>query len=276
MRFRAEQTLKINQLGSTYQCPCIGDINHFYYFWRFVVNVTIFTQSMQKVLIAEDESDISELVSFNLERESIGTVNAKDGVEAIEMAQKELPNLIILDLMLPRLDGFQVFKELRLDARTKDIPVMMLTAKAQLDDVITGLELGADDYLTKPFSPKEMVLRVKALLKRSASVVTASVVTASVITSGQFQLNKNTLTCFVDGQKIDLTPTEFKLLLLLIERKGQPQNRADILREVWGYRDTTQSRTLDTHMKRLRTKIGKRSSCIETIRGIGYQFSNIA
>ncbi|MCP4849072.1 MAG: response regulator transcription factor [Verrucomicrobiaceae bacterium] len=226
---------------------------------------------MHQVLIAEDESDISELVSFNLQRESIGTMWAKDGVEAVEMAQKELPNLIILDLMLPRRDGFQVFKELRLDARTKDIPVMMLTAKAQLEDVITGLELGADDYLTKPFSPKEMVLRVKALLKRSAPTPTAS-----VITRGKFQLDKNTLTCFVDGRKIDLTPTEFKLLLLLIEREGQPQNRGDILREVWGYRDTTQSRTLDTHMKRLRTKIGNSSSCIVTIRGIGYQFRNIA
>ena len=226
---------------------------------------------MHQVLIAEDESDIAELVSFNLQRESISTIRAKDGIEAVEMAQKEIPNLIILDLMLPGRDGFQVFKELRLDARTKAIPVMMLSAKAQPDDVITGLELGADDYLTKPFSPKEMVLRVKALLKRSATTATAS-----VITIGKFQLDKNTLACFVDGQKIDLTPTEFKLLLLLIEREGRPQERGDILREVWGYRDTTQSRTLDTHMKRLRTKIGKRSSCIETVRGIGYQFRNIA
>ncbi len=226
---------------------------------------------MYKVLIAEDESDIAELISFNLSREAIDTIKAKDGIEAVQKAQQETPDLVILDLMLPGRDGFQVFKELRLDSRTKAIPVMMLTAKAQLDDIIAGLELGADDYLTKPFSPKEMVLRVKALLKRSTKKASSS-----VVTSGRFRLDKNTLNCFIDGQEVDLTPTEFKLLLLLIEREGHPQERGDILREVWGYRDTAQSRTLDTHMKRLRTKIGKQSSCIETVRGIGYQFRNIA
>ncbi|MCH2060381.1 MAG: response regulator transcription factor [Verrucomicrobiales bacterium] len=222
---------------------------------------------MYRVLIAEDESDVLDLVSFNLHRESIETIPAKDGIVAIELALKELPDLILLDLMLPGRDGFSVFKELRLDSRTKDIPVLMLTAKAQLEDVIAGLELGADDYLTKPFSPKELILRVKALLKRSA--VTSG---NSVITVGKIQLDKNTLSCFVEGEKIDLTPTEFKLLLLLIEREGHPQERQDILREVWGYRDTAQSRTLDTHIKRLRTKIGNQSSSIETVRGIGYQF----
>jgi two-component system phosphate regulon response regulator PhoB len=226
---------------------------------------------MYRVLIAEDETDIYDLVSFNLQRESIETIRAKDGIEATEIAQTSLPDLVVLDLMLPGRDGFAVFKELRLDSRTKNIPVLMLTAKAQPDDIIAGLELGADDYLTKPFSPKEMVLRVKALLKRSTGKSSKS-----VITSGKFQLDRNTLNCFIDGQKVDLTPTEFKLLLLLIEREGYPQERNDILREVWGYRDTTQSRTLDTHMKRLRTKIGKYSSCIETVRGIGYQFRNIA
>ena len=226
---------------------------------------------MYRALIAEDESDIAELISFSLHRESIQSIKAQDGIEAVRIAQQEAPDIVILDLMLPGLDGFQVFKELRLDTRTKDIPVLMLTAKAQLDDIIAGLELGADDYLTKPFSPKEMVLRVKALLKRSVTITSKNVVKA-----GKFQLDKNTLSCFIDGQKIELTPTEFKLLLLLIEREGRPQERSDILREVWGYRDTTHSRTLDTHMKRLRTKMGNRASCIETVRGIGYQFRNIA
>ena len=225
---------------------------------------------MYRVLIAEDESDVLDLVSFNLHRESIETIPAKDGIVAIELALKELPELILLDLMLPGRDGFSVFKELRLDSRTKDMPVLMLTAKAQLEDVIAGLELGADDYLTKPFSPKELILRVKALLKRSA--VTSG---NSVITVGKIQLDKNTLSCFVEGEKTDLTPTEFKLLLLLIEREGYPQERQDILREVWGYRDTAQSRTLDTHIKRLREKIGNQSSSIETVRGIGYQFRRV-
>ena len=226
---------------------------------------------MYTVLIAEDEPDIRQLISFNLDRESMDTLLAKDGVEAFEIAKEKGPDLIILDLMLPRMDGFTVFKELRLDSRTKDIPVIMLTAKAQLDDVITGLEMGADDYLTKPFSPKELVLRVKALLRR-IKTTTAN----STITSGKFRLDKNTLHCFVSGEQIDLTRTEFKLLLLMVEREGTVQNREDLLREVWGYRDTASSRTLDTHVKRLREKLGDLSRCIETVRGVGYQYRNIA
>jgi len=225
---------------------------------------------MYKVLIAEDEADIRQLISFNLERESYDTLLAGDGEEAVLMAYKKIPDLIILDLMLPRMDGFSVFKELRLDSRTKDIPVIMLTAKAQLDDVIAGLEMGADDYLTKPFSPKELVLRVKALLKR---VKTSN--GSTIVKSGKIRLDKNTLHCFIGDKKIDLTPTEFKLLLLLIERVGNAQNRSDLLREVWGYRDTANSRTLDTHMKRLREKLGELSRCIETVRGVGYQYRNI-
>ena len=225
---------------------------------------------MYKVLIAEDEADIRRLISFNLERESYDTLLAGDGEEAVLMAYKKIPDLIILDLMLPRMDGFSVFKELRLDSRTKDIPVIMLTAKAQLDDVIAGLEMGADDYLTKPFSPKELVLRVKALLKR---VKTSN--GSTIVKSGKIRLDKNTLHCFIEDKKIDLTPTEFKLLLLLIERAGNAQNRSDLLREVWGYRETANSRTLDTHMKRLREKLGELSRCIETVRGVGYQYRNI-
>ena len=225
---------------------------------------------MHKVLIAEDEADIRQLISFNLERESYDTLLAGDGEEAVLIAYNKIPDLIILDLMLPKMDGFSVFKELRLDSRTKDIPVIMLTAKAQLDDVIAGLEMGADDYLTKPFSPKELVLRVKALLKR---VKTSN--GSTIVKSGKIRLDKNTLHCFIEDKKIDLTPTEFKLLLLLIERVGNAQNRSDLLREVWGYRETANSRTLDTHMKRLREKLGKLSRCIETVRGVGYQYRNI-
>lgn len=225
---------------------------------------------MHKVLIAEDEADIRQLISFNLERESYNTLLAGDGEEAVLMAYNKIPDLIILDLMLPKMDGFSVFKELRLDSRTKDIPVIMLTAKAQLDDVIAGLEMGADDYLTKPFSPKELVLRVRALLKR---VKTSK--GSTIVKSGKIRLDKNTLHCFIEDKKIDLTPTEFKLLLLLIERVGNAQNRSDLLREVWGYRETANSRTLDTHMKRLREKLGELSRCIETVRGVGYQYRNL-
>ena len=226
---------------------------------------------MYSVLIAEDENDIRDLISYNLERESIDTLLAKDGLEALNVAKERGADLIILDLMLPLMDGFTVFKELRLDSRTKDIPVIMLTAKAQLDDVIAGLEMGADDYLTKPFSPKELVLRVKALLRR---VNTTS--SKSILTSNKLRLDKNTLECFSSGKKIDLTPTEFKLLLLMVEREGSVQNRIDLLREVWGYRDTANSRTLDTHIKRLREKLGELSRCIQTIRRVGYQYKNTA
>jgi len=221
---------------------------------------------MNKILVVDDEGDVRDLVAFNLQRNGMEAIFAKDGIEAVEIAVAEIPDLIILDLMLPGRSGVQVFKELRLDSRTKSIPILMLTAKAQLDDVIAGLELGADDYLTKPFSPKEMVLRVKALLKRSKTAVAKS-----ELVRGAYHLDKNNQNFFLDGEKVDLTPTEFKLLLLLVERSGQAQTRDDLLREVWGYRDSTNSRTLDTHIKRLREKIGQHASDIETVRGVGYQ-----
>ena len=150
---------------------------------------------MQTILIAEDEADIRQLVSFNLERETYKTITAGDGKEALTLATSKIPDLIILDLMLPIMDGFSVFKELKIDSRTKDIPVIMLTAKAQLDDIIAGLEMGADDYLTKPFSPKELVLRVKALLKR-VKISSGD----TIIESGQIRLDKNTLHCFIFGE----------------------------------------------------------------------------
>ena len=222
---------------------------------------------MNRILVVDDEGDVRDLVAFNLQRNGMETIFAKDGIEAVEVATAEIPDLIVLDLMLPGRNGFEVFKELRLDSRTKAIPILMLTAKAQLDDVISGLELGADDYLTKPFSPKEMVLRVQALLRR-----TKLANSRSEVKSGVFLLDKNSLDFFLEGEKIDLTPTEFKLLSLLIERAGQVQTRDDLLREVWGYRDSTNSRTLDTHIKRVREKIGVHADAIQTVRGIGYKF----
>lgn len=224
---------------------------------------------MYRILVTEDDSDVRELVSFNLQREGFTPLHAKDGIEAVEIATREVPDLVLLDLMLPGRNGFEVFKELRLDSRTKGIPVMMLTAKAQLDDVIAGLEAGADDYLTKPFSPKELILRVKALLRRS-KVTTGS----AIVKTGNFELDKNTMHCFIDAKSVGLTPTEFKLLLIMIERAGVPQERDDLLREVWGYRDTANTRTLDTHIKRLREKVGAQAACIETVRGVGYLFRN--
>jgi two-component system phosphate regulon response regulator PhoB len=221
---------------------------------------------MEHVLIVEDEIDIAHLVSFNLERAGYKVTIAGDGREGLERALQEQPTLVVLDLMLPGMDGYQVLKEMQRDSRTHAIPVLMLTAKSQVDDRIKGLELGADDYLTKPFSPKELILRVQAIIKRNRSTP------GSVVFSfGPFRFDKNNLTFYLNGEPLSLTSTEFKLLLFLCQRAGQPQDRNELLKVVWGYNDDVHSRTLDTHMKRLRQKLGDASSLIETVRGVGYQ-----
>jgi len=221
---------------------------------------------MPKILIVEDEQDIADLVAFNLQRQEFDTIIAHDGIEGVELALQHIPDLIILDLMMPGKDGISVFKDLRRDPRTNTTPVIMLTAKAQTEDKIVGLEIGADDYVTKPFSPKELVLRVQALLKRSLEPSNSA-----IVKEGPLYLDKNAFKCFVDGEPVDLTSTEFKLLLHLAERPGLTQERNDLLRRVWGYHEEAQSRTLDTHLKRLRHKLGKHSSLIDTVRGVGYR-----
>ena len=222
---------------------------------------------MHTVLVVDDETDILELVVFNLERQQFKVLTADNGISAVQIAKEKIPDLIVLDLMLPGMDGFSVFRELRADPRTNGIPVLMLTAKGEVNDRIAGLELGADDYVTKPFSPRELLLRVRALLKRTRKVT----VDAS-LKSGDFLLERNTLKLFLAGRPVDLTATEFKLLRLLVEANGEVQERDALLREVWGYSDTMLTRTLDTHVKRLREKLGKHAECIQTVRGVGYRF----
>jgi two-component system, OmpR family, phosphate regulon response regulator PhoB len=225
---------------------------------------------MQRILIVEDEKDIADLIGFNLQRAGFEVLKAHDGISGTEMALSERPALILLDLMLPGRDGYSVFRELRRDSRTAMTPVIMLTARAQTEDRIQGLEAGADDYLTKPFSPKELMLRVQAVLKRTDSPPA----TADLI-HGPFRFDKNSFKFYVDNEPTELTSTEFKLLMFLCERPGKAQDRNDLLRTVWGYSDSTHSRTLDTHMKRLRQKLGEFGSWIETVRGIGYCVSKI-
>ncbi len=220
---------------------------------------------MQRILIVEDERDIADLIGFNLQRAGYEVLKAHDGIVGTEMALRERPDLLILDLMLPGRDGYSVFRDLRRDARTANIPVIMLTARAQTEDRIQGLQAGADDYLTKPFSPKELMLRVQAILKRADSP--PGVVE---FTYGPFRFDKNSLRFYLEGEPLDLTATEFKLLLYLCERSGKPQDRNDLLRTVWGYSDEVHSRTLDTHMKRLRQKLGPHGALVETVRGVGY------
>jgi len=221
---------------------------------------------MQTILVIEDEVDIADLVAFNLRRNDFEVVMEHDGLSGLASARELLPDLIVLDLMMPGLDGVGVFKELNKDAATRGIPVIMLTARGQTEDKIAGLQIGADDYMTKPFSPKELALRVKNVLKRSAQPTSGA-----ELECGPFRFVKNSLHFYTDGESVDLTSTEFKLMLYLCERKNVPQDRHDILVEVMGYSGEVHSRTLDTHMKRLRRKLGKRADMLETVRGIGYQ-----
>lgn len=223
------------------------------------------SKTMKNILIVEDEVDIAELVSFNLQREGFGTDAVHDGADGLEAILKGQPDLVILDLMLPTMDGYQVLKEMRRDTRSHNIPVVMLTAKSQIEDRILGLEKGADDYLTKPFSPKELVLRVKAILKRNHATPANL-----VFSHGPFVFDKNNVVFYLDNHPIDLTAIEFKLLLYLCQRAGQVQDRNELLQSIWGYSDDVHSRTLDTHMKRLRQKLGDFGSLIETVRGVGY------
>jgi two-component system phosphate regulon response regulator PhoB len=220
---------------------------------------------MHRILIIEDEQDIADLIGFNLQRAGYEVIKAHDGIEGTEVALRERPDLILLDLMLPGRDGYGVFRELRRDPRTANTPVIMLTARAQTEDRIQGLEAGADDYLTKPFSPKELILRIQAVLKRFNPAP------GNVdLTHGPFRFDKNALKFYLDNEPTELTSIEFKLLLFLCERAGKPQDRNDLHCTVWGYSDTAHSRTLDTHMKRLRQKLGAHGAWIETVRGIGY------
>ena len=225
---------------------------------------------MEKVLIIEDEVDIAQLVAFNLERNGYLVDQVHDGREGLKKILKDQPDLVILDLMLPGLDGYKILKKMQRDPRSHSIPVLMLTAKSQIDDRLKGLELGADDYLTKPFSPKELILRAKAILKRNR--VTPG---SSTFSHGPFHFDKDNLCLSLNQEPLSLSLIDFQLLLYLCQRPGQPQDRNNLLKVIWGYSDEIHSRTLDTHMKRLRQKLGQEGTLIETIRGTGYQIRQI-
>ena len=220
---------------------------------------------MSAILVIEDEPDIANLIALHLQRAGFAPILAHDGITGLALAKETTPALILLDLMLPGMDGVRVFKELRRDPRTLHSPVIMLTARAQTEDRVAGLELGADDYVTKPFSPKELLLRVKSVLKRSEAAAARETLAA-----GPFRFDAVAIQCYADNQPLDLTQTEYKLFQYLCEHIGQLCDRTQLLRSVWGYSDAASSRTLDTHIKRLRVKLGSRGDCIETVRGTGY------
>ena len=220
------------------------------------------------ILVADDEDDVRELVGMNLRRAGFETVEAADGLETLRTTRQRHPDAIILDVMMPGRDGFRVCEEIRKDDSLKDIPVIMLTAKGMAEDRIAGLERGADDYVSKPFSPKELVLRVQAVLRRVASGGGAG----TELEIGPFHFDLTGIRLSLNGGSVDLTLLEFKLLHLLASHHGEVVERDTILREVWGYADNVRTRTLDTHVKRLREKLGTHSEWVHTARGFGYVF----
>ncbi|MBW4053842.1 MAG: response regulator transcription factor [Proteobacteria bacterium] len=224
---------------------------------------------MKKVLIIEDEKDLAHLLAFNLEKEGYAATCVHDGKLGLERAVSDTPDLILLDLMLPGLLGTEVCKALRKDQRTAHIPIIMITAKSDEIDRVVGFEVGADDYIVKPFSMREVALRVKAVMRRFEHEVEA--VRADLFTVGEITIDKQRHTVMSAGVEIDLTSTEFKLLLYLAEKKECVQSREQLLQRVWGYNNSGDTRTVDTHVTRLRGKLGAPSDIIKTVRGFGYK-----
>ena len=221
-----------------------------------------------KVLVVDDEPEAVELVEFNLRQAGYSVISAGDGAEALKKARSAPPDLIVLDLMLPEVDGLEVCKMLRRDPVTAAIPIIMLTAKAAEIDRVLGLEMGADDYVTKPFSPRELVLRAKKLLHRDR----VEGEQRDKFIFGDLLVDVPRHLVSWRGKPVELTATEFKLLTVLAQRRGRVQSRDQLLRDVWEYNSLVDTRTVDTHMRRLREKLGPAAKYLDTVRGVGYRF----
>lgn len=222
-----------------------------------------------RILVVDDEPDITALVAYHLARAGYRVSTAGNGQDALKAAREERPDVVVLDLMLPGVSGYEVLRELRQRRDTGDVGVILLTARREEADRIKGLSLGADDYLTKPFSPQELTLRVAALLRRLAAPAVAA---GSSIVEGPLTIDRGAHKVTLDGEEIPLTATEFKLLLLLVERRGRVQTRPQLLESVWDAQPDIQTRTVDMHVQRLRGKLGPVGELIETVRGFGYRF----
>jgi two-component system phosphate regulon response regulator PhoB len=226
----------------------------------------------ERVLVVDDEPDIVALVAYHLAKSGYAVSTATSGTDGLAIARRDKPSLVVLDLMLPGLTGLEVMEHLRGDPATSRIAVLMLTARREEADRVQGLTLGADDYLTKPFSPQELVLRVTAILRR---VKAGGEESGDVQQIGPLKIDSTAHRVTVDGRELDLTPTEFKLLLLLAERKGRVQPRNMLLEIVWEAAPDIQTRTVDMHVQRLRAKLGEAGDLIETVRGFGYRIRNV-
>ncbi|MTV47583.1 response regulator [Heliobacillus mobilis] len=228
---------------------------------------------MAKILVVEDDQHILELVRFNLEKEGHEVETAMDGEAALERLQEDLPDAIILDLMMPRLDGLEVCRRVRSRARSAHLPILMLTAKGEEVDKVIGLEMGADDYMTKPFSPRELTARIKALLRRTLR--TTETKPGGSMQIGELAVDTERYEVRVNGQKQELTPKEFELLRWLASHPGKVFTREFLLERIWGYDFFGDSRTVDVHIRHLRQKIERdpgNPRYIETVRGVGYKF----
>ncbi len=226
-----------------------------------------------RILVVEDEPDIAALIAYQLTREGLRVETASTGTGALEAVRREVPDLIVLDRMLPELSGDEVLRRLKDEPSTRSVPVLVLTAKRDQEDRIHGFELGADDYLTKPFSPRELVLRVQAILRRLREA--GRTAGGRVLSVGPLRLDLDAHYVTLRGEELELTPTEFRLLEVLVERRGRTQSRQQLLEEAWdvdaGVIDRIHTRTVDMHVRRLRGKLGDLGDWVETVRGFGYR-----
>jgi two-component system phosphate regulon response regulator PhoB len=222
----------------------------------------------ERILVVDDEKDLLELVQYHLTHAGFRVATAATGEQALERAREKSPDLVLLDILLPDIGGLEVCRILKSDERTKNVPVIFLTAKGEEIDRVVGFELGADDYVTKPFSPRELVLRVRALFKRRRGDSDLR----PPLTSGDLRLDRDRHEVTIGKKPVDLTATEFKLLAHLMENAGRALSRDSLLDSVWGTEAFVTDRTIDTHVKRLRAKLGKMGEKVETVRGVGYRF----
>jgi two-component system phosphate regulon response regulator PhoB len=225
-----------------------------------------------RVLVVDDEPDILSILVYQLSREGFRVSTAINGQSAIATAVEERPDIVILDLMLPGIDGYEVLSRLRQNDRTSATPVILLSARREEEERIRGFEIGADDYVTKPFSPRELILRVKALLRRTHA---APVEQTRRLRLGQVELDRDAHRAFADGEEVDLTPLEYRLLEVFMERRGRVQTRRQLLQTAWQTNAQIETRTVDMHVARLRSKLGAAGEMLETVRGIGYRFQHL-
>ncbi|MDX2012130.1 MAG: response regulator [Myxococcaceae bacterium] len=224
---------------------------------------------MTTILIVDDEADLASLVEFNLKQAGLDTAVALTGEQALQLANRHKPDLVLLDLMLPDISGRDVCRKLRANPQTRDVPIVMLTARGEEADRVQGFEVGADDYVTKPFSPRELVLRVKAILRRAGNGHSQEKVAL-----GPLELDLGAHRAYVGGDEVELTALEFKLLHHLMSRPGRVQTREQLLSDVWGITSALETRTVDTHVMRLREKLGEARDFVETVRGVGYRMAD--